>query len=256
MLRMFANQAAMAIESSEQGALLRSAHDRRRRLLQRVVEAAESERRRIAAELHDGPIQRLSVQTISMETAKCLLASGDLGAATRLLDGAQEAVGDEISKLRGLMTDLRPPVLDERGLPAALNFLAHVTQSRYGLAVQVHDATDGDLGMDRESEIVVYRVAQEAIANAAKHAAASAIEVELGRGPTSVRLRVRDDGRGFDPGDVQVEDGHFGLITMRERVDMVGGALEIRSAPGDGTEIVATIPTPSPLVADVVEADT
>ena len=249
MLRMFANEASMAIESSEQAARLRSAHDRRRRLLQRVVEAAESERRRVGAELHDGPIQRLSVQTISLETAKCLLGSGDPGGATKLVDGAQQALGEEIGMLRGLMTELRPPVLDERGLPAALKFLAEVIRSRYGASVRVCDGADEELGMDRESEIVLYRVAQEALTNAAKHAAAAAIEVELGTDAASVRLRVRDDGRGFDPDRIQVEEGHFGLVTMRERVDMVGGALEIRSAPGDGTEIVATIPTSGPQAA-------
>jgi len=242
-LRMFANQAAMAMESREQAGRLRSAHDLRRRLLQRVVEATESERRRVAADLHDGPIQGLSVQTITLEAAKRVLEAGDQGAVTDLVERTQQALSEEIAMLRRLMTDLRPPVLDERGLGAALDFLARLTETRCTAAVRVHDATDGHSGIDRESEIVVYRIAQEALSNAAKHAGAATIDVELRTGPAAVCLSVRDDGGGFDPQTVHVEEGHFGLVTMRERVEMVGGELRIVSSPGKGTEITATVPT-------------
>lgn len=240
-LRMFANQAAMAMESRAQAAWLRSEHDLRRRLLQRVVHAAESERRRVAADLHDGPIQRLAVQTVALETAKRMVPSDAEGPLMELLERSQQAIGEEVATLRRVMTDLRPPVLDERGLRAALRSLGDVIESRCGATVRVVDAADDDLALGRDSEIVVYRVAQEAMANAAKHAAAGVIEVELEAEGSWVRLTVRDDGRGFDPRAVPVEEGHYGLVTMRERVDMVGGDLRIRSAPGDGTEIVAAV---------------
>jgi two-component system sensor histidine kinase UhpB len=136
-----------------------------------------------------------------------------------------------------MMTQLRPPVLDELGLVTALQNQGQSFESTSGVQCAIN--TEVELELAPEMETVLYRVAQESLTNVGKHAKASRVDISLGAVDGDVRLQIRDDGIGFDPGKARelVSEGHFGLVNMRERVEMVGGKLLVDSSPGNGTTI-------------------
>jgi PAS domain S-box-containing protein len=221
---------------------LEQAHAVRQSLLKRVVEAAESERTRLAAELHDGPIQRLSAMSIRLESARLAGARGDWSACSTSVASAQANLGNEIGRLRRLMTDLRPPVLDEQGLVAALGGLASQVQAASSVKVSATASPPGNPELDEDTETALYRIAQEALANVVKHAGARSAWIALSSGRREVHIEIGDDGRGFDPEATPLADGHFGLITMRERAQMAGGSLVVESESGGGTRVRVRIP--------------
>jgi signal transduction histidine kinase len=160
-----------------------------------------------------------------------------------LADGIEQIDG-AIAEMRRLIADLRPSTLDQLGLGAALEALGERTVSGAAIKVQV----DLDLNFEQgrsenrlrgEVEDTVYRLVQEALNNAVHHGEAQRVAVEVSEEAGSLRVRVSDDGKGFDP---EVRTDGFGLIGMRERAELAGGTLELRSAPGAGTTIVAAIP--------------
>ena len=221
---------------------LERAEEERRRLLDRTVRSAEEERKRLAAELHDGPIQRLTAVGYRLDEATLTMELGDTTGALELLGTTHRWLAREINELRRLMTKLRPPVLDERGLARALLERLEALQSRNGIAC----AFEGDFGvrMDPEAETVLYRVAAEALNNVARHSGARHAWVKLAGQDGQVELQVRDDGVGFDTSQLAalVQSGHFGLASMRERVEMAGGSYQLASAPGGGTTITVLLP--------------
>ena len=153
---------------------------------------------------------------------------------------AQQHIADEMEKLRGLISELRPAALDELGLEASLRDLAERIQLVYGLQVETRiDVPPNDMRPASELETAAYRLVQECLSNAARHADAALVVVEVTRRDGSMRIRVSDDGRGFDPAR---ETEGFGIGGMRERVDLLDGELTIASEPGGGTEIVAELP--------------
>jgi signal transduction histidine kinase len=214
----------------------------RRRLLEQAIAAAERERVLVANDLHDGPLQRLTSLTFKLERAVGRLRRGDAAAAAELVGAVQRGLADEIASIRQVMRALRPPVLEERGLGAALREHALALEGAGGPRLTVE--TDLASRPSREVEIVLYRVAQEAMANALKHAAASNVWVSVLSEDGTARLVVRDDGVGFEPRETAelVREGHYGLASMRERVEMAGGALTISSRPGAGTTLEAVLP--------------
>jgi len=233
-----------AAKARERGAALQaalgdleSAEAERKHLLNKTVWRAEEERIRIAAELHDGPIQRLTAVGYQLEEATLTLGSGEGRHTQELLTVAQGGLYAEISELRGLMATLRPPVLDERGLGLALADMVDSFQRRTNIGCTLE--SDRNTKLEPEIETVLYRVAQEALANVAKHAKANHVWVFLRAGDDRADMQIRDDGIGFDPVRVAglVESGHFGLAGMRERVEMAGGTYGLVSAPGSGTLI-------------------
>jgi signal transduction histidine kinase len=209
----------------------------RRRLLDRTVQAGEQERIHIAAQLHDGPIQRLSVLSYDLERARQRVLANP--AAVARLDHAQAALASEVQTLRELMASLRPPALDEVGLESALRDHLGAFARHSGVSCSVRMELSGRL--DRELETIVYRVAQEALLNVARHANARRLWLELDGAGDRLNLCIRDDGVGFDPADssVQVADGHLGLVAMRERVEMAGGHFQLDTRPGAGVELRA-----------------
>ncbi|GEM_PF-1887456 len=241
-LRLFANQAASAIEAHERQRELAEAHAMRQRLLKQIVEAAESERTRIAADLHDGPIQRLTALAVRLEVARMATGRKDTHRAREAIDDVQSQVSEEIERLRRLMSDLRPPALDERGLLDALRDYATTLQRTTGLEVVVESGDGHPARLSRSAETVLYRIAQEATTNVVKHAHARSVRIRLMNGDGRVQMEVADDGRGFDPRASTAHD-HFGLAGMRERAEMAGGTLEVESRPGRGTTIRAVVPT-------------
>lgn len=190
----------------------------------------EDERRRLARELHDQLGQSLTALVHRLEQLR-----GDESA--ECIDMARQSLEDvrELSRL------LRPPVLDDLGLVAALQWLARRTRESSGLTVNV-SATALPDRLEDELETLLFRVAQEALNNAVKHAGARRVDLSLARAGNRLELRIRDDGRGFDIDQVRnrMERG-VGLIGMQERVALFGGDMIISSAEGRGTSIAATL---------------
>ena len=214
-----------------------------RRLADMVIRAQEEERGRVARELHDEANQLLAALMTSVDTAEALSAgSGDPAlratlARLRLL--ATTALGD----LQRIATELRPPALDEFGLLPALT--RHVRDRTGGSGLEADVQIEGRRRrMPAAVELALYRIAQEALANVQKHAAAHRVHVRLRFLPDAVRLDISDDGCGFDPSSPPAEDARtgMGLAGMRERASIVGGGVEVSSRPGGGTRVSARIP--------------
>ncbi|MCC6790305.1 MAG: HAMP domain-containing protein [Thermomicrobiales bacterium] len=216
-------------------------------LASQVIRAQEDERRRIARELHDDTAQVLFAQLLRLSALK---ASDDV-AVQELAGSLEEMTSEALESVRRLALELRPPALDDLGLLAALGDLAQRFSDQ--LAIPVDYQARGDRGrLNPDIELVLYRVAQEALTNVAKHASAAAAWVDLDRSETDVTLSIRDNGVGFDEANVVGSDDlglGLGLFGMEERVSLVGGRFDIWSQPGKGTEVFAYIPLsahPSP----------
>jgi signal transduction histidine kinase len=238
-----------AAQLREQGAELQVTLDelerteaQRKQLLDRTVQGAEEERTRLAAELHDGPIQRLTAVGYQLEEAQLLLEADDGPQARELVAGVRKELYGEITGLRRIMAALRPPVLDERGLTLALRDLLEAFERRTGIDCVLQG--ESRIRVEPEIETVLYRVVQEALTNVSKHAHAGHVWVYLRVDDDRVDMQVHDDGVGFDASSVNglVSDGHFGLAGMRERVEIAGGTHRLLSAPGDGTTIRVRLP--------------
>jgi signal transduction histidine kinase len=203
--------------------------------------ATEGERRRWARELHDETLQGLGALRLSLSAAR---KSSDAAVWRSALDGTVTELDTEIANLRSIISDVRPAALDELGVGAALEALADRTRS-HGLNVELRLDLDYEAGRastrhDPDLETALYRIAQEALTNAAKHSGAESLMVDVAEADDHVTVRVRDDGQGFDPSADSV--GGFGLTGMRERVELVGGSLKVDSAPGAGTTVTARLP--------------
>jgi signal transduction histidine kinase len=224
------------------------AGERRFRGLSKAVwRVQEEERRRLARELHDGIGQTLTALKNQLELLEREAAGSGPAPADRpalaLRPRLAEAVGIAalaLRETRELSRLLRPPVLDDLGLVPALRWLARSLRERTGLEVRlVEEGLDERLEPDLET--LVFRVVQEALNNVVKHAGVAAAEVALGRRGGSLRLRVADAGRGFDPERLPEEAG-VGLRGVRDRVELFGGHLQVRSAPGGGTTLDIEVP--------------
>jgi signal transduction histidine kinase len=226
----------------ESVATLSKTDQERRRLLGEVVRASEDERMRIAAELHDGPVQHLTALDYRLEIAAVQLRQ-DPADANGTLQRAQEGLREQIDELRTMMIQLRPPALDELGLKAALADHIHAVQAASGIRCTLQDAQLARR-LDPVTETVFYRVAQEALTNIVRHSGATQVWVTLHDHRDAILLEIRDDGVGFNVSDASdlVGKDHFGLVAMRERVEMLGGSWDIRSDPEMGTRIRASIP--------------
>ncbi len=218
-------------------------------LLRRTNSAIESERNRIARDLHDGPVQGVSAASLSLEAALLMIGAGDVDRGVDVLAKVRKELADEADALRSLMSGLRPPVLEERGLIPALREAV----TRFGIEQGVETDLVGTLPrpMSSDLETLAYRVVQEALTNAAKHARAGRVVVSVETTATSLRVEVEDDGRGFDSAMTRefLRQGRVGLASMRERVELANGTFVIRSNPGRGTSIVATLPVDAPAEA-------
>jgi len=204
--------------------------------LQQQVEVAEDERQRWARELHDGVLQSLAAVRITLAAA--LQGSGEDRDAQieRAAEATVEGLEEQITELSRLINDLRPASLERLGLAGALEALAEESANRGGFEVASELELSGKLTGDEER--TVYRLVQEALTNVVKHAEAEHAWVLTRDGDGVVEIEVRDDGKGFDPA---LGPGR-GLLGMRERVEMLGGAIEIDSRPGAGTKISSTLP--------------
>jgi two-component system, NarL family, sensor histidine kinase DevS len=235
LLQAFAASAATAVATAQSASS---------EALQRSVEASEQERRRWARELHDETLQELAGLKVMLSGAR---RSEDPARLDAAVDRALQLLTHGIENLRSLITELRPAALDELGTEPAVHALVQRVREHSGLEIELesHFAYEQGRASERhtpEIEVAIYRIVQEALTNVVKHAGArhvwiSITDPEGDDGPVCVV--VRDDGQGFESAG---GDGGFGLVGMRERVALVHGELEVTSAPGEGTRIVARIP--------------
>ena len=225
---------------------LGDAQRQRERLLERTVEASDAERRRIAATLHDGPVQDL---VASAFVAAGSAAKAESSGQPRMADdlrGLAASVRGNIRTLRSLLVDIYPPSLASAGLATALADLAQSGASR-GLEVHVDARESDDLGLAQDEERLVYRVAQECLRNSATHAAPCTATIRLGREDDSVVLDVLDDGPGFDTDRLdRPDEGHFGLRVLADLASDAGAELQVSSRPGAGTHWRLVIAERSP----------
>jgi two-component system, NarL family, sensor kinase len=208
--------------------------------VEQVIEAQEIERRRLAGDIHDGISQRLITLSYRLDAAARAVA-GDPATVAEQLDKARELVELTLGEARAAIGGLRPPVLDDLGLAGGLASLAR-SIPQLDLEVELTETR-----LPEHIELALYRIAQECLQNVVKHAGATVAQLTFTVDDDTARLEIVDDGVGFDTlehplgGD---EMGGYGLLSMAERAELVGGLLNIRSRPGSGTAVTATIPLP------------
>jgi signal transduction histidine kinase len=219
------NQAALAIENAR---------------LHRQAEqlAVVRERERLARELHDSVTQSLYSVTLLAEAGQRLAGAGDLDRVQGYLDRLGEISQQALKEMRLLVYELRPLVLRREGLVGALQLRLDAVEKRAGVDARLLVA--GEIELPAPVEEALYRIAQEALNNALKHAAPTAVTVNVQRDGEQVMLEVTDDGRGFDP-TATTNAGGMGLVSMEERMERLGGTLEIASRPGEGTTVRVTL---------------
>jgi len=211
-----------------------------RSLASQVIHAQEDERRRLSRELHDDTAQVLFAQLLRLSALKAFPDEG----VQELAASLEHLTSEALESVRRLALELRPPALDDLGLVAALGDLAQ----RFSEAMKIPIGYEyrGPRGrLPSEIELVLYRVAQEALTNTAKHGAAGHVWLDLDRGADDVTLSIRDDGVGFDPGNIISSDGRglgLGIFGMEERVALVNGRFRVWSSPGKGVEIFSFVP--------------
>jgi two-component system, NarL family, sensor kinase len=222
------------------GDLLSIAVERARLYAQSIRLGAVEERNRLAREIHDNLAQGLTATTLQLESADALLDVGSPAERAREpLRRALSLTQTNLEEARRSVLDLRAAPLEGRSLSEALEVLVGRWETETG--IDTHYATvNGARPLPPRVEVALYRTCQEALANVARHAAAEHVDVQLVSAPEQVQLVVEDNGRGFDGSGVPA--GRHGLVGMNERVRMLGGSLEVRSSPGAGTRIEATVP--------------
>ena len=211
------------------------------RFTEQAIAAQEAERRRLAADIHDGITQRLCSLRFHLDAAADALTDEPVFAAEQLV-WARKLAHLTLDEARAAINGLRPPVLDDLGLADSLASLARSTA---GIDVVVDVA---ECALPEHVEIALYRIAQEALQNVVKHAEASSVRLRLHRDGHRVSLAVTDNGQGFvvasQPGADDLAHGGYGLRSMAERAELIGGRLDVLSRPGRGTTVAATVSVP------------
>lgn len=246
--------AAAAIESAELVAAereraaaiaeLAAARERERvgaDLMARVIDAQEAERARVARDLHDDVGQALTSVLLGLRLVDgSVSAGGDAEAMRARIEEVRDLVADALGAVRRLAFELRPTVLDDVGLVAALDRLMAETSARSGLSTGLElDGFEEGRRLAPELETVIYRVVQEALTNVTRHAGAARVTVRVRAEDDAVGGEIVDDGSGFDPAPVGTS---LGLAGMRERASLAGGHLDVVSSPGAGTRVVFELP--------------
>jgi signal transduction histidine kinase len=215
-----------------------------RGLAKAVWKVQEDERRRLARELHDGLGQTLTALTHQLERLQQKLGERDSGELAAGLADSVETARLALNETRELSRLLRPPVLDDLGLPAALSWLARTLEQRTGLHVELN-LSGLDERLDPEIETLVFRLVQEALTNVLRHAGVDRATVEVSRTAGLLQLRISDRGLGFDADATIVgreAAAGSGLRGMRDRLELFGGRLELSSQAGQGTLVAAAVP--------------
>jgi PAS domain S-box-containing protein len=208
------------------------------RLLRQLLELLETDRKLVAYEIHDGLAQQLSGLSLCLQVMQARAESSN-GAATELLPKAIELTRDAIRETRSLIAGLRPPILDESGVVAAIEFLVGEKRQTESARIEFnHDV--GSQQLARPLESALFRIAQECLTNACRYSQSEKIEIDLKQFDRTLELKVQDWGVGFDP--QKVNGDHFGLRGIRERARLLGGRAEIVSAQDAGTTVTVQLP--------------
>ena len=220
--------------------------ERRQELAMRVIQAQEEERKRLAREIHDGPAQSLASVVMRLELCS-RLSDTDMDRARGELNDLKETVRDNLREVRQIIFDLRPMALDDLGLVHTVRRYFESLMEKGWPSIELE--SDGDEKvLPLEYRVSCFRLIQEASNNVKKHANSQHVWVDMSFGEEGLTLIVRDDGVGFDSEDDSLElreKGHYGLVGMRERVDLMGGDFQLKSVPGHGTTIRVQIPVPA-----------
>jgi signal transduction histidine kinase len=236
--RLFADQAATALANAQLYADVQAARERLQGLSRQLLEAQEAERRRIAHELHDEAGQLLASVHLALEEAVTGLPSQFRERFQQVRDHLDTIE----TQLRHLSHELRPTILDDLGLLPALQFFADGVAARTGLRICIDSSIEGRLAPAVETAL--YRIMQEGLTNVTKHAAATHVQLQLWRDAQMVHGLLHDNGAGFAVDTVMNQKGPrgLGLLGIQERLEALGGTLQITSAPGQGTTLQITLP--------------
>jgi signal transduction histidine kinase len=219
---------------------VKTGRERSQRLARQLLQAQEQERRRLARELHDEVGQALTAVKLNLQALE-----GKLPAKHMQLLGESLAIVDmALQQVRSLSLDLRPAILDDLGLAAALRWYVDRQAQRAGIAMEFRNAASG-LHFPTLLESTCFRVAQEAITNVLRHAQAKRVIVKIEHQADALHLFIEDDGVGFDLGEARqkaISGGSLGILSMQERVILAGGRLDVQSSPGSGTALHACLP--------------
>jgi len=243
LLTSVAGQIGVAIENARLFEAVSRQHERLRTLSLRLAEAEETERRRLAQELHDQVGQNLTALSINLNIVRGELPMDGLQNLDGRLAESQVLVEETTRLIRSVMSDLRPPMLDDLGLVETLHWYADQTASRTGLSITV-ESDRIRLNLPTHIENALFRIAQESLANVVKHAQATEVNISVELIAETVRLIVTDDGIGYSPNHHKIheKDHGWGLLIMSERAEALGGRCWIESQPGvGGTRVIVEI---------------
>ena len=205
-----------------------------------VIRSQEEERRRVARDIHDGPAQAIANIVFRAEVCERLIDS-DPARAKAELKALREHIRNTLAEIRKIIFDLRPMALDELGLAPTIRGVLDVFREQYGLVAEI--AVIGkERRLEPHIEIGVFRVVQEALNNIIKHAQASSIRVRIEFAAAGVTVLVEDDGKDFEMTEAELPSGHYGIMGMRERMQLLNGKLTIKSAPRRGTRVTVSVP--------------
>ncbi len=221
-----------------------TAREELHRLSARLVSAQEEERRKLSRELHDEVGAAMSALLIEMGNLDSSLPAGDTALHARV-QAVRKLAENNVGLVRNLSLLLRPPMLDDLGLVPALKWKAREVARRTGIKIRV-DAEEVSEDLPDEHRTCVYRVVQEALHNATRHAGASHVTIQVRQEPGRIRVLISDDGSGFEP---RQEKG-VGILGMEERVRNLGGKLHIESSPGHGARLTFELPLEEPAVVE------
>ncbi|MHC1744208.1 MAG: PAS domain S-box protein [Syntrophobacteraceae bacterium] len=234
-----ADQAAVAVKSAGLFECVKSQRGELRALAAKLQNLQETERKLLSQELHDRVGQNLTGLSINLGLIRSTLSPGCLEQVQARIADSVSLVGSTMECVRDVMAELHPPGLSEYGLPTALKWYCDQLSKRTGMRLSLKSTENADRP-DRECEIALFRIAQEALTNAVRHSQAREITVSLKSTAERLRLCIADDGMGFDVSaqSFLAEGGKLGLINMRERAEAAGGEIRVESAPGKGTRVV------------------
>ncbi|MBN1452124.1 MAG: PAS domain-containing protein [Anaerolineales bacterium] len=233
---------ALAIQNAHLFEQLTESQTQLRGLSQQLVQMQENQYRHLAKELHDRVGQDMTAININLNIIQTLLPQTISKDVISRLADTEKLVQESVARMRSIMAEFRPPMLDQYGLAAALYWYSEQYTRRTNIAVKVDDQYLKDTRLPSELEIALFRIAQEALNNVAKHAKASQVNIELLESQGNILMTVTDDGVGFDtkkPG--ASSPAHWGVTNMRERARAINGEFLLRSVPGQGTQIAVRV---------------
>lgn len=205
-----------------------------------IIRSQEEERRRLARDIHDGPAQAIANIVFRAEVCERLIDS-DSERAKSELKALREHIRNTLTEIRKIIFDLRPMAIDDLGLVPTIRGILDIFREQYGLSTEI--AVRGrEQRLESHVEIGIFRIVQEALNNVVKHAQASGIRVRVEFIPNGVTVVVDDDGIGFDAEGREIPAGHYGIMGMRERIQLLEGKLSIVSSPHRGTKVMISVP--------------